>query len=79
MDKIGPICRGVEDCAIVLNAIYGSDGRDETVVDAPFDWNPDLPLSQLTVGFERAAFLGDNKPPANMPADRLKQFEACGS
>ena len=44
MDKIGPICRSVEDCALVLNAIYGSDGRDETVVDAPFVWNPTLPL-----------------------------------
>ena len=30
MDKVGPICRGVEDCAIVLNAVYGPDGRDRT-------------------------------------------------
>ena len=33
MDKIGPMCRSVEDCAIVFNAIYGSDGRDETVLN----------------------------------------------
>jgi Asp-tRNA(Asn)/Glu-tRNA(Gln) amidotransferase A subunit family amidase len=51
MDKIGPMCRSVEDCAIVFNAIYGSDGRDETVVDAPFTWNPDVPLSSLKIGF----------------------------
>jgi Asp-tRNA(Asn)/Glu-tRNA(Gln) amidotransferase A subunit family amidase len=51
MDKIGPMCRSVEDCAIVFNAIYGSDGRDETVVDAPFNWNPDVPLSSLKIGF----------------------------
>src|SRR5256885_617911 len=31
MDKIGPIARGVEDCAVVLNALYGPDGRDRTV------------------------------------------------
>ena len=31
MDKIGPICRGVEDCALVLNAVYGPDGHDRTV------------------------------------------------
>ena len=37
MDKIGPMCRSVEDCALVFNAIYGTDGRDDTVVDAPFD------------------------------------------
>ena len=39
MDKIGPMCRSVEDCALVFNAIYGRDGHDDTVVDAPFDWN----------------------------------------
>ena len=51
MDKIGPMCRRVEDCAIVFNAIYGADGRDETVVDAPFTWNPDVPLSSLKIGY----------------------------
>ena len=51
MDKIGPMCRSVEDCAIVFSAIFGSDGRDETVVDAPFDWNPDLPLSKIRFGY----------------------------
>ena len=56
MDKIGPMCRSVEDCAIVFNAIYGSDGRDETVVDAPFAWRPDVPLSSLKVGFVESEF-----------------------
>jgi Asp-tRNA(Asn)/Glu-tRNA(Gln) amidotransferase A subunit family amidase len=51
MDKIGPMCRSVEDCALVLDAIHGSDGRDETVVDAPFLWNPNLPLSRVRVGY----------------------------
>ena len=56
MDKIGPMCRSVEDCALVFNAIYGPDGRDDTVVDAPFEWNPDLPLSKLWVGYVKAEF-----------------------
>jgi Asp-tRNA(Asn)/Glu-tRNA(Gln) amidotransferase A subunit family amidase len=56
MDKIGPMCRSVEDCALVFNAIYGSDGRDETVVDAPFNWNPDVPLSSLKIGFVAKEF-----------------------
>jgi len=30
-DKLGPICRTVEDCALVLSAIYGPDGSDRTV------------------------------------------------
>jgi len=56
MDKIGPMCRTVEDCALVFNAIYGPDGRDETVVDAPFAWNPDLPLARLRIGYVKAEF-----------------------
>jgi Asp-tRNA(Asn)/Glu-tRNA(Gln) amidotransferase A subunit family amidase len=56
MDKIGPMCRSVEDCALVFNAIYGPDGRDDTVVDAPFDWNPDIPLSKLRIGYVKSEF-----------------------
>jgi Asp-tRNA(Asn)/Glu-tRNA(Gln) amidotransferase A subunit family amidase len=56
MDKIGPMCRSVEDCAIVFNAIYGSDGRDETVVDAPFNWSPEVPLSSLKIGYLATEF-----------------------
>src|SRR5215467_5902336 len=56
MDKIGPICRGVEDCALVLDAIYGPDGRDITVGDAAFNWNPDRPLAQMRIGYVKAEF-----------------------
>ena len=56
MDKIGPMCRTVEDCALVFNAIYGPDGRDDTVVDAPFVWNPDVPLPRLRIGYIKSEF-----------------------
>jgi Asp-tRNA(Asn)/Glu-tRNA(Gln) amidotransferase A subunit family amidase len=56
MDKIGPMCRSVEDCALVFNAIYGPDGRDDTVVDAPFTWNPDIPLSKLKIAYIKTEF-----------------------
>ena len=56
MDKIGPMCRSVEDCALVFNAIYGPDGRDDSVVDAPFEWNPDVPLSKLRIGYVKTEF-----------------------
>jgi Asp-tRNA(Asn)/Glu-tRNA(Gln) amidotransferase A subunit family amidase len=58
MDKIGPICRGVEDCALALDAIYGPDGRDITVGDAAFNWNPDRPLAQMRIGYVKAEFEG---------------------
>ena len=47
MDKIGPMCRYVEDAVLVLNAIYGPDKRDGSVADAAFKWNPDAPLVGL--------------------------------
>jgi Asp-tRNA(Asn)/Glu-tRNA(Gln) amidotransferase A subunit family amidase len=56
MDKVGPMCRSVEDCALVFNAIYGPDGRDDTVVDAPFAWNPDVPLAKLRIGYIKSEF-----------------------
>jgi Asp-tRNA(Asn)/Glu-tRNA(Gln) amidotransferase A subunit family amidase len=64
MDKIGPMCRSVEDCVLVFNAIYGPDGRDDTVVDAPFVWNPDLPLSKLRIGYVKTEFEARQPDPA---------------
>ena len=61
MDKIGPMCRSVEDCAVVFNAIYGPDGRDETTADAAFVWNPDVPLSKLKIAYVKNEF--DPPPP----------------
>lgn len=51
IDKVGPMCRSVEDCALVLGAIHGADGQDATAQDRPFDWPYKGKLSDLTVGF----------------------------
>ncbi len=56
MDKLGPICRSVEDCALVLDAIHGADGRDPTARTVPFDWDGEAGLEGIRVGFYRAAF-----------------------
>ncbi len=56
LDKIGPITRSVEDAALVLNAIYGPDGIDTSVIDRPFHWEPARPLSSLRVGILAKAF-----------------------
>jgi Asp-tRNA(Asn)/Glu-tRNA(Gln) amidotransferase A subunit family amidase len=56
MDKIGPICRGVEDCALVLHAIHGPDGRDRSVASDPFNWSPRKPLGTMRIGVLQAAF-----------------------
>jgi len=56
MDKIGPICRSVEDCAIVFDAIRGPDGVDRSVVEAPFAYNPGLDLGAVRIGYIRSLF-----------------------
>ncbi|HZS48783.1 MAG TPA: amidase [Blastocatellia bacterium] len=56
MDKIGPICRSVEDCAIALKVAYGPDGKDFSVGDVPFDWPNHTPLSKLRIGYLKSEF-----------------------
>jgi Asp-tRNA(Asn)/Glu-tRNA(Gln) amidotransferase A subunit family amidase len=51
LDKIGPMARCVEDCALVFGAIHGSDGKDASVIDRPFEWPGTKPLKQFRVGY----------------------------
>jgi len=51
MDKLGPIARSVEDCALVFAAIHGADGKDLSAVDRPFVWPNRKEMSQFRVGF----------------------------
>jgi Asp-tRNA(Asn)/Glu-tRNA(Gln) amidotransferase A subunit family amidase len=56
MDKLGPLCRSVEDCALVLDAIHGPDGKDPMAIAASFNWDASLRPSRLRVGYVKAAF-----------------------
>jgi len=79
MDKLGPICRAVEDCALVMQAIYGPDGIDLTVHPAPFLWNATLDWKQLRVGYFKTLFEDQSpseKPPEALTQKELKDWEA---
>lgn len=56
MDKLGPLARTVEDCALVLNVILGPDGVDQTLYDAPFNYNYHTRLNQLRIGYLQTDF-----------------------
>ncbi len=56
MDKLGPMCRYVEDCAAVFAAIHGPDGKDPTVRDLPFNWHPSGDLREIRIGYYKSAF-----------------------
>ncbi len=51
MDKIGPIARSLEDCALILGAIHGADGHDAAAVNRPFSWPLARNLTSLKVGY----------------------------
>jgi Asp-tRNA(Asn)/Glu-tRNA(Gln) amidotransferase A subunit family amidase len=51
LDKIGPICRSVDDTALVLSAINGFDPHDEGSIAAPFGWDATRPAAGLRVGY----------------------------
>jgi Asp-tRNA(Asn)/Glu-tRNA(Gln) amidotransferase A subunit family amidase len=78
MDKIGPICRTVEDCALVFNAIYGPDGFDQTVVDLPFNYDPNIKLGNLRIGYVQRAFEKDttNKETNEAVLAKLRELGA---
>jgi Asp-tRNA(Asn)/Glu-tRNA(Gln) amidotransferase A subunit family amidase len=56
MDKLGPICRTVEDCAIVLDAIYGPDDQDNSIIPATYHWDANLSARNLRIGYVKSAF-----------------------
>ena len=64
MDKLGPICRAVEDCALVLSVIGGPDGQDRTVRAAAFNWDGQLDWRKLKVGYLKQEFEGGPPRPA---------------
>jgi len=67
-DRLGPICRYAEDCALVMQAISKPDGRDMSVSDLPFNWNPALDLRALRVGIIQASFDELTEPAATANA-----------
>jgi Asp-tRNA(Asn)/Glu-tRNA(Gln) amidotransferase A subunit family amidase len=73
MDKLGPICRAVEDCAIVLSTIHGPDGHDRTVHLAAFNWDANLDWRKLRVGYLKNDF---ELQPANQPEPPKDEKEA---
>ena len=55
-DRLGPLCRTAEDCAIVFYAIARPDEQDLSVIDLPFNWDATLDIHRLKVGYLAAGF-----------------------
>jgi Asp-tRNA(Asn)/Glu-tRNA(Gln) amidotransferase A subunit family amidase len=51
LDKVGPICRSVEDTAIVMAALNGADLADRGSIAAPFNFDYSAAITGLKVGY----------------------------
>lgn len=79
-DRLGPMCRTAEDCAIVLHAIAHPDERDPSVTALPFNWNATLDVRGLRVGYFAAGFSETDRDPEWTRHDRqvLDDLRALG-
>jgi Asp-tRNA(Asn)/Glu-tRNA(Gln) amidotransferase A subunit family amidase len=69
MDKIGPITRSVEDCAVVFAAIHGYDGLDATAIDRDFAWPPRKDIRKLRVGYVENSTPSEKREELNVLRD----------
>jgi Asp-tRNA(Asn)/Glu-tRNA(Gln) amidotransferase A subunit family amidase len=67
MDKAGPMCRSIRDCAIVFNEIHGASENDPSSLTAPFRFDPEADLADYRIGFDEDA-----------PREFLDQLEGMG-
>jgi Asp-tRNA(Asn)/Glu-tRNA(Gln) amidotransferase A subunit family amidase len=68
MDKAGPMCRTIADCALVFNVIHGASEKDPASVTAPFRFDRDAELSSYSIGYDEGA-----------PEVFLEQLSALGA
>ena len=75
MDKVGPIARSVEDCALVFSAIAGRDPLDPVSVDGPAAWPPRRGLSDLRIGFVEELFEEERGKDARSEEEKAREAE----
>ena len=54
-DRVGPLCRTIEDCAMVFNTIHGVDEKDPSTIMAPFHFDKNIKLASLRIGVDAQA------------------------
>jgi Asp-tRNA(Asn)/Glu-tRNA(Gln) amidotransferase A subunit family amidase len=56
LDKVGPICRSVEDTVMVLAALNGSDIADRCSIEAPLNFDAGAGIEGMRLGYLPEAF-----------------------
>ena len=77
LDKVGPITRSVRDAGLVLEALYGPDGLDDTVPDIPFRWNGARDVKNVRLGYVEREIAGTEAEDPRQAAARRPLLEAA--
>jgi aspartyl-tRNA(Asn)/glutamyl-tRNA(Gln) amidotransferase subunit A len=72
LDKIGPMCRSADDCALVLHEIAGADPQDPGSARKGFPYAPqfDRKVSDFTIGYAPVDF-------ERVPSDARAAFDGA--
>ncbi|HWC96225.1 MAG TPA: amidase [Candidatus Sulfopaludibacter sp.] len=78
-DRMGPLCRYAEDCALVMSVIARPDGRDLSVTEIPFNYNTHLDIRKLRVGYLEGGFEETRDPLAKKADEQsVEQIQSLG-
>lgn len=77
-DRLGPLCRYAEDCALVMQILARPDGKDLSVVDVPFNWDAQRDLRALRVGYLADGFDNATGRIRENAAKSLEKVRAMG-
>jgi Asp-tRNA(Asn)/Glu-tRNA(Gln) amidotransferase A subunit family amidase len=77
LDKVGPITRSVRDAGLILEALYGPDGQDDTVADVPFRWDGARDVTNLRIGYVEKEFDTTGSDDQRQAAARRPVYEAA--
>ena len=76
LDKVGPICRCVEDTGIVLSTLNGYDENDLSSIRAPFNFDTTENIKDLVIGYLPEAF---GKGATEVDREALKVATSLGA
>jgi len=53
LDKVGPICRSAADAAVVYYYLHGTDGKDLSAVNMPFNYDAVKPIKNYKIAYPK--------------------------
>mgnify|MGYP001199999925 CR=1 FL=1 len=79
MDKVGPICRNAQDCALVFDVIRGKDANDPSTTNYPFNYNNSIKIKDLKIGYLKDLFEGDDYRSKENDLKTLEELKKMGA